>query len=377
MQWNRTAAAEWGCIVGGIVPLLTGIVWLLGVKPPNSNVLFPALALVSGLTCAVLFYLGKRLQSARPTSSAKDSGTTRGASFYEDDPHYTTVRNQKFRNQTVELDGKRFEDCEFENTTILFHGHAPTEMIGSVFSGSLQIVADDPAINNFVTLSESLRAAPHIAKFDCVLVDEHGHRKEQLGSWRFLNQEILKAFDTTLRDSDPQLEIKIADLRGKTGSSDPKEQACFDLINRGKHSPAKFACLEDFYIGGYYVAFRNFLPPIKPFGNHDSITPHYINKPDGTLCDKDIFTILFWAWDDLKNPKLYEYTIPIKATYQDEARNLFEVRCDLVFYPFEHTSHRMGQSSGTIIETKNHKIRKVAAVLTPVNWSELDLSRPL
>jgi hypothetical protein len=107
----------------------------------------------------------------------------RGAPFYENDPHYTIVRNYKFRNETVELDGKRFEDCEFENSTIMFHGHAPTEMTDPKFSGSLQIATDDPAINNFITLSETLRSAPHVAKFDCVSVDDHGHKKDQISSW--------------------------------------------------------------------------------------------------------------------------------------------------------------------------------------------------
>jgi hypothetical protein len=119
--------------------------------------------------------------------------------------------------------------------------------------------------------------------------------------------------DTTVKDSDPQLEIKLADLRGRTMSQDPKEQACFDLINRGTQSPANFACIEDFNIGGYRVVFRNFPPPIRPHGNHDSITPLYINKPDGKLCDDDIFGVLYSAWGELRNPKLYEYTVPIKA----------------------------------------------------------------
>ncbi len=110
----------------------------------------------------------------------------RGASFYEDDPHYTTVRNHTFRNETVELDGKRFENCAFENATILFHGRAPTEMIDPTFTGSLQITTDDPAIKNFMGLSELLRSAPHVAKFDCVVVDEQGHEKQQLSSSRRL-----------------------------------------------------------------------------------------------------------------------------------------------------------------------------------------------
>jgi len=155
-------------------------------------------------------------------------------------------------------------------------------------------------------------------------------------------------------------------------SEKPMEQACFDLINRGKKSSVNFACIEDFKIGGYYVAFRHFPPPIASGGNHESVTPHYINKPDGKLCDKDVFTVFFYAWEELKNSKVYEYSIPIKATYQDEHRNLFEVRCDLVFYPQEHVNHQHPQLTGytgaTILETKNQKIRKVAPSIERIDW---------
>jgi hypothetical protein len=179
--------------------------------------------------------------------------------------------------------------------------------------------------------------------------------------------------DTSLKESDPKIEIKIADLRGKTILKEPHEQACFDLINRGKQSPAMFFCIEDFQIGGYRVAFRNFPTPIAPFGNHDSVYPLYINNPDGSLCDQDMFTVFFYAWDDLHNRKKYEHTVPIRATYQDEARNLFEIRCDLVFYPQEHVNHQnpqlTGGTSSVILEAKNQKIRKVSAATTPVNWS--------
>jgi hypothetical protein len=174
--------------------------------------------------------------------------------------------------------------------------------------------------------------------------------------------------DTSVKDSDPQLEIKFVDLRGKTMSED---KWCFDLINHGKQSPARFTCIEDFYIDNYYVAFRNFPPPIKAFDNHDSITALYINNPDGSRSKKDIFSVLYEAWDARKNPKLYSYPVPIKATYQDDFRNLFEARCDLVFYPGEHINTAFGkQLNGNVVEIKNLKLRKVGAVQLPINWTE-------
>ncbi len=175
--------------------------------------------------------------------------------------------------------------------------------------------------------------------------------------------------DTSVKDADPQIEIRFTDLRGKTGSSKPEEQACFDLINRGKQSSARFVCIEDFNIGSYRVVFRNFPPPIPPFANHESICPLYINRPDGKLCITDIFAVFAAAFVELKNHKLYEYSVPIKATYQDDAGNLFEVRCDLVFYPSEAGERAFGKAGNTVIETKNQKIRKIAPVSYPIDWS--------
>jgi hypothetical protein len=170
--------------------------------------------------------------------------------------------------------------------------------------------------------------------------------------------------NTDVTDSDPQLEIKFVDLRGQTIS----EEWCFDLINRGKHSAAHFACIHDFYIGEHLVAFRNYPRAIRPFGNHDSIAPLYINDPNRKLSERDIFSVFWGAFEALKNPMLYELSVPIRATYQDDAQNLFETRCDLVFYPGEYLKAPHGMHSDKVIEIKNTKLRKVASALTPINW---------
>jgi hypothetical protein len=187
--------------------------------------------------------------------------------------------------------------------------------------------------------------------------------------WLWRELQKTKNPDTSVKDSDPQIEIKFSDLRRKTMSSKPEEQGCFDLINRGKQSPASFAYIEDFSIGGYRVVFRSYPPSIPPFANHESICPLYINRPDGTLCTTDIFAVFAAAFGELKNHKLYEYPVPIKARYQDDAGNLFEVRCDLVFYPSEAGDRALGKTANPVIETKNQKIRKIAPASYPVDWS--------
>jgi hypothetical protein len=157
-----------------------------GVQAYEGRNNLPSHPLIGSILVAVLFIIAGLLNVAPrivPLFRGSKSRPKRGHAFYEDDPHYTTVRDHNFKNETVELDGKRFEDCEFVNSTIMFHGDAPTEIINPKFNGSLQIETDDPAINNFITVSEVIRSAPTVAKFDCVTVDERGHKKRDISSW--------------------------------------------------------------------------------------------------------------------------------------------------------------------------------------------------
>lgn len=44
------------------------------------------------------------------------------------------VREQEFKNTTVNIDGKRFENCKFLNCTIMFSGFAPSQASSCYFS---------------------------------------------------------------------------------------------------------------------------------------------------------------------------------------------------------------------------------------------------
>jgi len=105
---------------------------------------------------------------------------------FSGDPVFKLVRGVKFHNETVELDGKRFEDCTFTNVTVMFHGTAPMEIENSEFAGSLLIQSDDPAVNHFVRVAESLRNFHTVARFGCISVDEKGNTKERLSDWQRL-----------------------------------------------------------------------------------------------------------------------------------------------------------------------------------------------
>jgi hypothetical protein len=175
MRWlGKHWIAATGLFISGLYVYLQLLQWE---KHGDDFMLIAANIVVTAVLWLILLIL--ILRNLRKPSDQR----RRSASFYDDDPHYQTVRDHKFRNQTVELDGKRFEDCEFENATLMFNGNAPTEILDPAFSGTLQIGSHDPAINQFVTISELIRSVPQVAKFDCVLVDTAGHEKKKISSW--------------------------------------------------------------------------------------------------------------------------------------------------------------------------------------------------
>jgi hypothetical protein len=77
-------------------------------------------------------------------------------------PQWTAVTGNTFVNTTVEMDGKAFRHCRFENVTLVFHGNAPTELtVDNRFSGTtLRIDTDDPAIMMFMQLQMIISKIP-------------------------------------------------------------------------------------------------------------------------------------------------------------------------------------------------------------------------
>jgi hypothetical protein len=164
-----------------------------------------------------------------------------------------------------------------------------------------------------------------------------------------------------LRPSDPKLELRFVDDRKVSMSKD--DYAYFEFINHGQ-SEARFACMEDFQIGGlgYRVKVLKTGYEIQP--DHSSTAIYFeIQKADNQP-KLDIFDAFHEEWKALNKPQLDETKILIKLTYQDAVRNLFETRCELVFYPGAYFRN------GRALETRNHKFRRVAAAMSPINWSD-------
>ncbi len=87
------------------------------------------------------------------------------------------VRNQLFAGQTVELDGKQFENCTFDQAELVFHGTKHFNMINNRFKdmGSIKIRTDNPAAYNFLAFFIQFQEDNQWRlAFDLALVDSTG-----------------------------------------------------------------------------------------------------------------------------------------------------------------------------------------------------------
>lgn len=61
-------------------------------------------------------------------------------------PQWETVSRKEFRNEAVDLDGKRFYQCLFAHARLVYHGKAPVELIDCQMSAGVIFQTDNPAI---------------------------------------------------------------------------------------------------------------------------------------------------------------------------------------------------------------------------------------
>lgn len=66
----------------------------------------------------------------------------------------TTVANQNFVEQTIQLDGRIFQDCSFENCTLVYAGHTPASFVQCRFAETKWEVT--AAAENVMQFLESL-----------------------------------------------------------------------------------------------------------------------------------------------------------------------------------------------------------------------------
>ena len=177
-----------------------------------------------------------------------------------------------------------------------------------------------------------------------------------------LRERINSLADGSVSESDPLVYPEFVDAR--FNGSDKKElQAYFAVENRGGGEAFNIV-LEPVEMGGKVVQFTRHriaaaLSPKKgAFFYPDVVTKENQSVPESS---RDLFHLFCLDYISLGDSTIIEATTSLIATYQDKARNLFEVTCELVFDPAAHADVRMGNRGvRPVICTRNHKFRKVA-----------------
>ena len=127
--------------------------------PNTSNLLW-------GLVCAFMLVVGLivgRMELAGPTANAPSA-----SNFREDFP-LKQIREQTFKNQTVQVDGNEFINCTFDNVAFKFEGQAPFRFVTAHFeNGSKLSVGSDnrpiqAAIELTVAIIKAASAAQNVA----------------------------------------------------------------------------------------------------------------------------------------------------------------------------------------------------------------------
>jgi hypothetical protein len=170
----------------------------------------------------------------------------------------------------------------------------------------------------------------------------------------------------SVSDSDPLVYPEFTDARSNTGSDKKENQSYLTLVNRGK-AEARNIIVESIEMDGKIVQFTrhriaaSLLPKREAY-----FYPDVVTKDNRSVAEqsKDMFGMFCRDYLALGDSTICEATKVVVATYQDSARNLFEVTCELVFDPSAHAAVRIGnRGPSPVIFTRNHSFRKIAECL--------------
>jgi hypothetical protein len=75
------------------------------------------------------------------------------------------VTDKAFRNERVNIDGKEFRNCTFDDVSLVYNGHAPVMMVGDTFRSTLMITTDDPSVGSTIGILSALGFMPGVTKY--------------------------------------------------------------------------------------------------------------------------------------------------------------------------------------------------------------------
>lgn len=205
---NILANAAWD----GIKRLLWGPAVLAGIVGLWEKVKHGSLdwlAIVGMFVVAsTLAFFNFRGRKNVPSSPLQDTGKDWREAFFK--PQWEIIAGHSFMNSTVEVDGKSFRDCKFQNVTFVFHGKAPVEFVGTnQISGSFSLNTDNLAVTMFSKLQRFARNIPG-ARIVETAVDERGNTLPDAFQ---ITPASLPTHEVDV--SDPRINVRISDEQVK------------------------------------------------------------------------------------------------------------------------------------------------------------------
>jgi hypothetical protein len=76
--------------------------------------------------------------------------------FSDDMSNFKVVTHQKFKNETVPLDGIEYIDCDFENVTFVFQGTTPVYLKNNRLTGSIWVQSGNGSVTSTAALLKGL-----------------------------------------------------------------------------------------------------------------------------------------------------------------------------------------------------------------------------
>jgi hypothetical protein len=70
------------------------------------------------------------------------------------------IIGRTFRNEKVILDNYSYSNCVFENVTLQYDGTTAITLVNNTFSGSLQVISDNPAVDGAMVLTALFTKVP-------------------------------------------------------------------------------------------------------------------------------------------------------------------------------------------------------------------------
>jgi hypothetical protein len=90
-------------------------------------------------------------------------------------PQTQTIYAKSYINETVELDGKVFDHCHFENVKLLYHGLGPVSFVQADFKGQIWLGSDNIGIRNFGIADAEIKKLTTIQLRSWLEMDKNGN----------------------------------------------------------------------------------------------------------------------------------------------------------------------------------------------------------